>query len=137
MPGTRYPLEVNPEIPPRLVRLEELANNLCYSWNRPARDLFARLSLSLWRATNHNPKAFLKRIDQHRLSEAATDPVFLATMDHVLAAYDAYHATPSTPPDLPGKPPLQENDLIAYFCAEFGFHESLPIYSARATSGRP
>jgi starch phosphorylase len=128
MPGTRYPLEVNPEIPPRLARLEELANDLWYSWNRPARELFARLSLGLWRGTNHSPKAFLKRIDQHRLTESATDPVFLETMDRVLAAYGAYHATPSAQ-ELPGTLSLQANDLIAYFCAEFGFHESLPIYS--------
>lgn len=83
MPGTRYPLEVNPEIPPRLARLEELANNVWYSWNRPTRDLFARLSSGLWRGTNHSPKAFLKRVDQHRLKEAAEDPIFLDTMDRV------------------------------------------------------
>lgn len=128
MPGTRYPLEVNPEIPPRLARLEELVNNLWYSWDRPTRALFARLNLRLWRATNHSPKAFLKRVDQHRLEEAAEDPIFLDTMNRVLTAYDAYHAIPATQ-ELSGKPPLEATDLIAYFCAEFGFHESLPIYS--------
>ncbi|MBI5861672.1 MAG: alpha-glucan family phosphorylase [Rhodocyclales bacterium] len=128
MPGIRYQLEVNPEIPPRLARLEELANNLWYSWDRPTRSLFARLSANLWRAVNHSPKALLKRIDQRRLKEAADDPVFLGTMNRVLAAYDAYH-TASTTTELPGEPPLEANDLIAYFCAEFGFHESLPIYS--------
>lgn len=128
MPGTRYPLEVNPEIPPRLARLEELASNLWYSWDRPTRSLFARLNLRLWRATNHSPKAMLKRVDQYRLKEVADDPIFLDTMNRVLMAYDAYHATPATQ-ELPGKPPLESTDLIAYFCAEFGFHESLPIYS--------
>ena len=128
MPGTRYQLEVNPEIPPRLVRLEELANNLWYSWDRPTRSLFARLSSDLWRAVNHSPKALLKRIDQRRLKEAAADTVFLGTMNRVLAAYDAYHTTPGAA-ELPGEPPLEASDLIAYFCAEFGFHESLPIYS--------
>ena len=43
MPGTRFQLEVNPEIPARLARLDELANNLWYSWDRPTRSLFARL----------------------------------------------------------------------------------------------
>ena len=42
MPRTRYPLEVNPEIPPRFARLEELANDLWYSWNRLARGQFAQ-----------------------------------------------------------------------------------------------
>jgi starch phosphorylase len=127
MPGTRYQLEVNPEIPPSLARMEELANNLWYSWDRPTRSLFARLSKGLWRAVHYSPKAFLKRIDQKRISEAAEDTVFLGTMNRVLSAYDSYHAEPRL--ELPGKPPLKATDLIAYFCAEFGFHESLPIYS--------
>ena len=127
MPGTRFQLEVNPEIPARLARLDELANNLWYSWDRPTRSLFARLSAGLWRAVHHSPKAFLKRLDQKRINEAADDPVFLGTMNRVLSAYDSYHAAHKQ--ELPGKPPLQSADLIAYFCAEFGFHESLPIYS--------
>jgi starch phosphorylase len=81
----------------------------------------------LWRAVHYSPKAFLKRIDQKKLNEAAEDPVFLGTMNRVLSAYDSYHAEPRL--ELPGKPPLQASDLVAYFCAEFGFHESLPIYS--------
>ena len=127
MPGTRYQLEVHPEIPPRLARLEELANNLWYSWDRPTRSLFARLSKGLLRAVHYSPKAFLKRIDQKRINEAAEDSVFLGTMNRVLSAYDSYHAEPRL--ELPGKPPLQASDLVAYFCFEFGFHESLPIYS--------
>jgi starch phosphorylase len=127
MPGTRHQLEVNPTIPPRLARLDEIANNLWYSWDRPTRSLFARLGAGLWRAVHHSPKAFLKRMDQKRINEAADDPVFLGTMNRVLSAFDSYHAEPRL--QLPGRPPLQATDLIAYFCAEFGFHESLPIYS--------
>ena len=127
MPGTRYQLEVNPEIPPRLARLDELANNLWYSWDRPTRSLFARLGSGLWRAVHHSPKAFLKRIDQKRIKDAADDPVFLGTMNRVLSSFDSYLSEPRL--ELPGRPPLQATDLIAYFCAEFGFHESLPIYS--------
>jgi starch phosphorylase len=127
MPGTRHQLEVNPTIPPRLARLDELSNNLWYSWDRPTRSLFARLGAGLWRAVHHSPKAFLKRMDQKRINEAADDPVFLGTMNRVLSAFDSYHAEPRL--QLPGRPPLQPTDLIAYFCAEFGFHESLPIYS--------
>jgi starch phosphorylase len=128
MSGTRYLLEVNPEIPPRLARLEELANNLWYSWDRPTRALFARLSPGLWKAVNHSPKAFIKRIEQKRLKDAADDPIFLGTMNRVLSAYDTYHQLAGHA-ELPGRPPLRQTDLIAYFCAEFGFHESLPIYS--------
>ena len=126
MPGTRYQLEVNPEIPENLSRLQQLANNLWYSWDRPTRALFARLSPGLWRATQHSPKAFLKRIEQRRIDDAGEDPVFLGTLHRVLSTYDAYQ---TTTPLTQQKLGLGSNDLIAYFCAEFGFHESLPIYS--------
>lgn len=123
MSGTRYLLEVNPHLPSRLARLDELANNLWYSWDRPTRTLFARLGQKLWGAVGHSPKAFLKRIDQNRLDEAAKDPVFLGELARVLSAYDTYHTAPTRHAH------MAEGDLIAYFCAEFGFHESLPIYS--------
>lgn len=127
MTGTVYQLEVNPQLPERLERLEELANNLWYSWDRPTQGLFASLSHPLWKATNHNPKAFLKRADQKRLEATAEDPVFLGALNRVVSAYDTYHEMPAMA-QVHGQP-FADDDLIAYFCAEFGFHESLPIYS--------
>ncbi|MBI4757279.1 MAG: alpha-glucan family phosphorylase [Betaproteobacteria bacterium] len=126
MPGTPFPLDVIPQIPARLKRLEELANNLWYAWDRPTRTLFARLHPHLWQAVGHSPKAFLKRIDQHRLNEAAADPVFLGAYNRVMSAFDTYLKEPIRT-DSASRP--GSHDLIAYFCAEFGFHESLPIYS--------
>ncbi len=125
-PGTRYALEVNPKIPKRLARLEELANNLWYSWDRPTRSIFARLNPALWDAVGHNPKAMLKRIDEQRLIDAASDPAFLDSLTRVLAAFDAYHAEP---PFRSGGGGFKQDELVAYFCAEFGVHESLPLYS--------
>ena len=126
MPGTTYQLEINPHLPQRLSRLEELANNLWYSWDRPTRTLFSRLHPELWHAVGHSPKAFLKRVSQQRLVSAAADPVFLTTYNRVLSAFDSYlDAAPAGA--VAGN--LNQGDLIAYFCAEFGFHESLPIYS--------
>jgi len=124
MPGTIYHIEVNPQIPQRLLRLEELANNLWYSWDRPTRGLFSRLHPALWHAVGHSPKAFLKRVDQQRLVDAADDQVFLGAYNHVLSAYDTYHNEPTR-----ATHGLRQSDMVAYFCAEFGFHESLPIYS--------
>src|SRR3990172_3712266 len=123
---TSYILQVRPKIPARLARLEELAHNLWYSWDRPTRALFARLHPGLWRATGQSPKSFLKRIDEQRLLDAAEDPIFIGNFNRVLAAYATYHdyflqvGSPNW---------LHKDDLIAYFCAEFGFHESFPIYS--------
>jgi len=125
-PGTAFPLEVNPRLPAPLARLEELSNNLWFSWDRPTRALFARLDPQLWEAVGQSPKALLKGVDQRKLDEAAQDPVFLHDLDRTLATYDAYHNRPIV---RIGKPQLGPGELIAYFCAEFGFHESLPIYS--------
>ncbi|MFA6970491.1 MAG: alpha-glucan family phosphorylase [Gallionella sp.] len=124
--STSYFLQVRPKVPERLARLEELANNLWYGWDRPTRRLFARLHPGLWKATGHSPKAFLKRVDEQLLIEAADDQVFIGNFNRVLADYDTYHdhRQPTGGLDWLGR-----NDLIAYFCAEFGLHESFPIYS--------
>ncbi|MBU6504765.1 MAG: alpha-glucan family phosphorylase [Betaproteobacteria bacterium] len=123
-PGTRFVVETNPRIPAKLARLEELANNLWYSWDRPTRTLFARLNPRLWDLVGANPIRFLRRIDEHHLNEAAEDQAFLTAYNRVLSAFDTYHNGSIR---RPGK--LAETDLVAYFCAEFGFHESFPIYS--------
>ncbi|SEK44920.1 alpha-glucan family phosphorylase [Nitrosovibrio tenuis] len=124
--GTVFTVAVNPKIPPRLARLEELANDLWYSWDRSTRSLFSRLNPSLWGAVGHNPKAFLKRVDESLLWKAAEDQVFLANYNSILSAYDSYHSEPVRRDGAKG---LKANDQVAYFCFEFGFHESFPIYS--------
>lgn len=123
-PGTRFTVEVIPTIPPRLARLAELADDLWYAWDRPARNLFGRLDPELWQVVGHSPKALLREVDEHRLIEAAADQGYLTNYSRVLSAYDTYLGHPRRD-DLG----LRSTDLIAYFCAEFGFHESLPIYS--------
>lgn len=125
-PGTTFSIEVNPRIPDRLSRLNELAENLWYSWDRPCRTLFARLHPGLWGAVGNNPRAFLKRVDEDRLVEAAGDHIFLGNYNRVLSAFDTYM---SEPLHRDAAMPFKNGDLVAYFCAEFGFHESFPIYS--------
>ncbi len=125
-PGKRFTLEVRPWVPPRLSRLAELAGDLYYSWDLPTRGLFARLDPALWEACGHSPKAFLNQVDQRRLEAAAEDPGYLGHYTRVVSAYDTYLARQ---PRRANGGWLGEGDLIAYFCAEFGFHESLPIYS--------
>ena len=124
--GTTFAIEVNPRIPRKLARLEDLATNLWYSWDKPTRTLFARLHPGLWKVVGSNPKVFLRRVDENRLVDAADDQVFLAHYHRVLSAYDTYHSEPMRhgPQER-----LRESDLVAYFCAEFGLHESFPIYS--------
>jgi len=127
MSGTRFTLEVQPRIPATLKRLEELASDLVYSWDRQVRRMFIRLDKDLWSSSGHNPKTFLRRVSQERLEAAADDRVFMEDFQRVLAAYDTYHSQ-SMHSGISEYIDAKE-DLIAYFCAEFGFHESLPIYS--------
>ncbi len=126
-PPSTFTLEHTPRIPEKLKRLEELASNLMYSWERRIRALFWRLDESLWNSCSNNPKVFLRRVAQNRLDEAAEDPDFLQEYHAALAAYDIYMATAPTLCRLDQLDP--KCDLIAYFCAEYGLHESLPVYS--------
>jgi starch phosphorylase len=127
MTGTRYTLEVNPVIPERLKRFQELANDLLYSWDREVRGLFFRLDRELWESCGHNPKVFLRRVSQKRLEEASQDRVFMEDFNRVLSSYDTYHQSQPTAALQQLLDPKE--DLVAYFCAEFGFHESFQIYS--------
>lgn len=127
MTGTRYFLEVQPRIPAQLARLNELANDLFYSWDRQVRGLFFRLDRDLWESCRHNPSVFLRRVSQQRLEEAAEDRVYMEDYNRVLSSYDTYNQSPARASITQLLDPKQ--DLVAYFCAEFGFHESFQIYS--------
>ncbi len=106
-------------IPERIRGLGELAQNLWWTWHPSARRLFRALDYQAWRESNHNPVLMLRLIHPERFQEAAQDLDFLALYDQVMAEYRADLARPG--PELPGP--------IAYFCAEFGVHVSLPIYA--------
>lgn len=125
--ATQFRLEARPHIPAAIKRLEGLANDLFYSWDPGVRSLYARIDYRLWQKVEHNPKLFLRRVSQNHLDEAAENPAYLSEYRRVLANYDAYVQAE------PGNEALKalnpENSLVAYFCAEFGFHESFPIYS--------
>ena len=123
---------VFPTIPPRISRLYELAYNLWWSWHPEAQSLYADLDLELWERVNHNPVRQLAEVDPDRLTTVASDNSYLKRYDDVIASFDAYihpeaqtwfksaHSDLST-----GASPFN----IAYLSAEFGLHESLPIYS--------
>ncbi len=127
MPGSQFPLEIQPRIPPELARLQDMANNLMYSWDRSIRSLFHRLDRRVWDGCDHNPKAFLRRVSQQRLDEAVKDRSYMEEYGRVTSAYDAYLAHRGRPELTSLFDPAE--DLIVYFCLEFGLHESFPIYS--------
>jgi len=127
MTGTCFSLEVRPRIPPRLARLEELANDLYYSWSSYTRRLFVYLDAELWESCSHNPKLFLRRVSQQRLERAEQDRTFLEAYHQALSEYDTYME--EAPLCEAAECLSREHDVVAYFCLEFGFHESIPVYS--------
>lgn len=120
-------LAVFPTIPPRIERLYELAYNLWWSWTPSAQALYALVNASLWERTEHNAVATLAGADPQRLNALAQDSEFLARYDAVMAEFDSYMAPTST--WFSQQFPESAKTITAYFSAEFGLHESLPIYS--------
>ncbi|MBI2852202.1 MAG: alpha-glucan family phosphorylase [Chloroflexi bacterium] len=116
-----------PKLPERIGRLYELANNLWWSWNPQARDLFRALDYPLWSTTSHNPVRQIHGMSREKLEAAAGDQSFLSLYDTVIACFDADLKGETTWFDI--NHPERANELIAYFSAEFAFHNSLPIYA--------
>src|SRR5262245_32816239 len=118
--------QVFPDVPEPLLPLMELANNLWWVWHYDAVELFRRLDRQLWDSVYHNPVKLLGSISQEKLAAAARDEGYLAHLNRVFEAFKEhlgeegwYHRAHGDNPKL----------LVGYFSAEFGIHESLPIYS--------
>ncbi|HVM43135.1 MAG TPA: alpha-glucan family phosphorylase [Gemmatimonadales bacterium] len=114
-------------LPERIDALHEIATNVSWSWSRDARALFRVLDRPLWHLTRHNPLEQLRRVDPKRLAACARDTKFLQLYDRVLSELRSTATNVGTwfaqnYPDLQGR-------SVAYFCAEFGLHNSVPIYS--------
>ena len=114
-------------LPPSLSRLWELAHNLWWSWNPEARALFETLDRTLWKLTSHNPVKLLRELSPERALSASTDLAFLRHYESVLLAFDSYMTASDT--WFARHHPEMADSLIAYFSAEVGLHQSLPIYS--------
>lgn len=109
---------VVPALPAELIRLKELAQNLWWSWDHDAVNLFRRLDRELWEECYHNPVKMLGKISQDRLDSARKDLGFLSHLERVLGRFDEYMSKP-----------LKTDEVTVYFSAEFGLNECLPIYS--------
>ena len=115
---------VSPRLPENLEPLRELAHNLWWTWEPDARRLFRHLDTQLWDRTNHNPIRMLQLSRQARLIELASDDDYIREMMSIYQKFKDYMARADTYGKLRSNAPR-----IAYFSAEFGFHESVPNYS--------
>src|ERR1700704_894153 len=118
---------VVPKLPPALEPLREMVFNLWWTWEPSARRLFRHLDPELWNRTNHNPVRMLQLSRQARLVEVSEDDEFLRELKEVHDTFKKYLARKDTYGKKGAGSSLK--NTVAYFSAEFGFHESIPNYS--------
>src|SRR3989440_6015397 len=120
----RKPLSPS-ELTDLIVGLNRLARNLWWTWNQESQEIFQELSPRGWQNLYHNAVAILHEVSDYELRVRLQDPEFAERVREVLAAFGAYANDKLTwghqhAEALRVKP-------VAYFSAEFGFHETLPI----------
>jgi starch phosphorylase len=116
-----------PYLPEPIAGLEHLALNLWWRWDRRARLLLRNIDPTIWSATRHNPVALLRQVDPNRLAHLSRDKRYLADYREVMHQFER-----EMDPSLGWFPETYGdvgNATVAYFCAEFGLHNSIPIYS--------
>ncbi|WP_414526421.1 alpha-glucan family phosphorylase [Nodularia chucula] len=117
---------VSPSLPSRLEPLRKLAYNLHWDWNVESKDLFRRLDPELWESSHHNPVLMLGTISQARLLEVVEDEGFLAQVDRAARQLEDYLQERTWYQKQRHQEP---KECYAYFSAEFGLVDCLPVYS--------
>ena len=112
-------ITVKSELPKQLKPLEELAKNLWWVWNSPAKALFRDLNPTLWRTTGENPVMVLQRLSGDRITEILADTELMGRIDAVYAEFKEYMK----------KPMRKDVPSISYFSMEYGLCNCLKIYS--------
>lgn len=120
-------ITVNPQLPKRIEKLSKISNNLWWSWNTEFLRLFRKIDNDLWEKCGKNPVKFLKQVSQDRLEAVSKDLIFLHEYDKCVENFEDYMNSKDT--WFANKYPDNKDDLIAYFSAEYGLDETIPIYS--------
>ncbi len=120
-------ITVNPQLPKRIEKISEIANNLWWSWNTEFLRLLKKIDRDLWEQSSKNPIKFLKQVSQERLELVSKDVSFLKEYDKVVENFEDYMSSKNT--WFSNKYPNDKKDLIAYFSAEYGLDETIALYS--------
>ena len=120
-------ITVTPQLPKRIENLGKIANNLWWSWNTDFLKLFKQIDIDLWERVGKNPIKFLKLVSQEKLENAVNNQEFLKSYDKINSNFEGYMNNKNT--WFSKEYPNNKSDLIAYFSAEYGLDEILPIYS--------
>lgn len=119
-------ITVVPQLPDSIKRLNEIANNLWWSWNTEFLRLFQMMDIDLWEQTK-NPVKFLKLVDQEKIEAMSQNSKFLEEYNQNVKNFDSYMKSNDTWFDKNYS--NNKKDLIAYFSAEYGLDQTIPIYS--------
>jgi starch phosphorylase len=112
------------EIPENLKPLENISWNYFWSWNTGGAELFRELDWALWEKCEQNPRLFLREIEELRLWQKSTDPDYIQKLAHFAGMQENYLGQSPE-----GRDRISADHPAAYFCAEYGVHNSLPNYS--------
>lgn len=107
-------------------RLHTLARNLWWTWNPQAQEVFRELSPLTWERSNHSALEVLREVSHTELGARLHDPDFQKKVHRILEEFDSYLQNKET---WAAHHAHRLSQPVAYFSAEFGLHESLPIYS--------
>jgi starch phosphorylase len=116
-------------LPPTLQPLGALAWNYWWSWAPDGVELFRDLDPGMWEQCERNPRALLAQTSDLRLAQMAADPSFADRIRRLDERFNAYMSDTEPWPKLQLAPRITRQSPVAYFCAEFGIHSSLPLYS--------
>ncbi len=125
MPSVRS-FTVLPALSEPIKNLEVIAKNMFWCWNPEFAELFKRIDSDLWSACGHNPVKLLGTISQERFDKLAENKGFLGQLQNAAEKLKLYLNRPTWYEKVCSKFP---EPIIAYFSAEFGIHECLPIYA--------
>ena len=120
-------MEENQQLPLSLRPLERLSWNYWWSWSADGPSVFRDLDPVIWEEYEQNPRQLLTKTSNYRLTQMSTDPGYIERVRRVAAEFDQYMAKPQTWSS--GSTELTTEHPVAYFCAEYGVHNSLPLYS--------
>src|SRR6476620_110249 len=116
-------------LPPSLQPLQNRSWNYWWSWAPDGNEVFRDLEPGLWQQCEHNPRVLLNQVSDLRLAQVAADPAFTDRIQRLSARFEAYLSDTRPSPKLQLAPRISSETPVAYFCAEFGVHNSLPLYS--------
>ncbi len=118
---------VNPQLPKTIEKLGEISENLWWSWNTEFLKIFKEIDIDLWERCGKNPVKFLKQVEQEKLEKATENQEILKDYKINVENFENYMKSKNT--WFNKQYPSNKEDMIAYFSAEYGLDETIPIYS--------